>query len=77
MKKSASSKAVNQKSGMTGSQCIDMIRQLAGSQGYYSRMYADLKQMEQDDPDQYQDVLRSFEAQGFSDPVDMVLHLES
>lgn len=58
---------------MTGEDCLNTIRELAHSQGSYSRM---LEQIESKDDESLKRVLATFERQEFKDPVGFVLWLE-
>jgi len=65
-----------EKMGMTGSQCIDAIRQLAHSQGFYGRLYANLRTLEDNQPEDYANILQHFEEKAFQDSLDLVMYLE-
>lgn len=69
--------AMNQrKEGLTGEDCIEVIRKLSNAQGFYSRLYRDLMNIKDNDPDKYQDVLDEFASHHFSDNVDFILWIE-
>lgn len=55
---------------------LDLIYVLGQSQGMYSRLYASLNDMAQNDPDKYDEVMSEWESPHFKDPVDFILHLE-
>lgn len=56
---------------------LDVIKKMALSQGFYGRLYDGLMEAKQYDPDSYADAVDVLEAQNFSDPVDLILFLES
>ena len=58
---------------MTGEDCLNAIKELARSQGSYGRM---LEQIEQMDDESREELLDTFAAQEFDDPVNMVMWLE-
>ena len=64
------------KKGLTGQQCMDIIRKLAKSQGFYTRLYTRLHDLAQDEPGKFDVIMQDFEKQEFSDPADLVLYLE-
>ena len=53
------------------------IKMLASSQGFYSRMYANLCEMRDNDPDEFDRNMTILEEQNFGDVVDMVMFFES
>ena len=52
------------------------IKVLASSQGFYSRMWATMMNMRENEPERYDEVMAELEAQNFKDEVDLVLFLE-
>lgn len=58
-------------------QILAAIRSLAESQGYYGRLYNELQEMQTNDPDQWEEVKTTLEAQNFSDSLDMVMYFET
>lgn len=54
---------------MTGNEILDTVKSLAQSQGFYCRLYEQLKDNEE--------ALEYLEQQSFKDPVDMILFFES
>lgn len=58
-------------------QIMAAIRSLAGSQGYYSRLYNELREMQTNDPEKWEEVKNTLEAQNFNDTLDMVLYFET
>lgn len=53
------------------------IRSLAESQGYYGRLYNELWEMQTNDPEKWEEVKNTLEAQNFKDTLDMVMYFES
>ena len=58
---------------MTGEDCLNTIKELARSQGSYGRMLEDIEQM---DDEAREELLDTFAAQEFDEPVDFVMWLE-
>lgn len=58
-------------------QIMAAIRSLAQSQGYYGRLYKELQEMQTNDPDQWDEVKNTLEAQNFKDSLDMVMFFET
>ena len=58
-------------------QIMAAIRSLAGSQGYYGRLYNELLEMQTNDPEKWEEVKNTLEAQNFNDTLDMVLYFET
>ena len=58
-------------------QIMAAIRSLAQSQGYYGRLYNELQEMQTNDPDQWDEVKNTLEAQNFKDSLDMVMYFET
>lgn len=58
-------------------QIMAAIRSLAQSQGYYGRLYNELLEMQTNDPDKWEEVKNTLEAQNFNDTLDMVMYFES
>ena len=62
---------------MNRKQIMEAIRQLAHSQGFYSRLYRDLCEMQEEDPDRFDEAMTMLEEKDFKDAVDLVMYLES
>ena len=58
-------------------QIMAAIRSLAESQGYYGRLYNDLREMQTNDPEKWEEVKNTLEGQHFKDLLDMVLFFET
>ena len=58
-------------------QIMAAIRSLAESQGYYGRLYNELREMQTNDPEKREEVKNMLEAQHFKDSLDMVLFFET
>lgn len=58
-------------------QVIDVIRELSHSQGFYSRMYERILEIQRNEPECFENFKREVEAQNFKDSVDVVLYFES
>ena len=57
-------------------QIIAAIKDLAASQGFYSRLYNAIKELQATEPEQFERLAAELEAQKFNDVVDMVLYFE-
>lgn len=55
---------------------LNVIRDLSMSKGSYGRLYRDLMECREYDPDKWDAVVAELEAQNFCDPVDVVMFLE-
>ena len=62
---------------MTMKDIMNVIYELSGSQGFYSRLWERLCAIEQNDPDAYARIKEEWEAHEFTDAVDFILYLES
>ena len=62
---------------MNREQIMEAIRQLAHSQGSYSRFYRDLCEMRDNEPDRFDRAMTMLEEKNFKDTVDLVMYLES
>lgn len=58
-------------------QIMAAIRSLAQSQGFYGRLYNELWEMQTNDPEKWEEVKSTLEAQNFSDTLDMVMYFET
>ena len=58
-------------------QIMAAIRSLAQSQGYYGRLYNELLEMQTNDPEKWEEVKNTLEAQNFNDTLDMVMYFEA
>lgn len=63
--------------GMNREQIMDSIKELAQSQGMYSRLYRGLLEAKKEQPDLYESYMAELEAKNLKDTVDLVLYLES
>ena len=62
---------------MNREQIMEAIRQLAHSQGSYSRFYRDLCEMRDNEPERFDRAMTMLEEKNFKDTVDLVMYLES
>ena len=58
-------------------QVIEVIQQLAHSQGFYQRMYERIMYLQANEPESFETFKKEVEAQNFKDPVDVVMYFES
>ena len=58
-------------------QILSVIKSLACSQGFYSRLYAELENIRNTAPELWKEITAELEGQNFKDSVDMVLYFES
>ena len=63
--------------GMNREQIRDSIKELAQSQGFYSRLYRGLMETKKNVPEAYESYMAELEAKNLKDTVDLVLYLES
>ena len=61
---------------MKKAEIINTIRQLARSQGYYSRLYAQLMYIAKNDPIAFNEYMTGLESKNFKRAVDIVLYFE-
>ena len=59
---------------MKREEIMETIKSLAGSQGFYGRLYGDLMEL---DEDEYDEVMTKLESQNFKDGVDLVMFIEN
>ena len=62
--------------GYTVEQCVEVIKNLAQSQGFYSRLYANIIDTKENSPEAWEDFKEVMESQNFKDPVDIILFFE-
>ena len=62
---------------MNRDEIMDAIKMLASSQGFYSRMYSNLCEMRDNDPDEFDRNMTILEGQNFGDAVDLVMYIET
>ena len=63
--------------GMNAVQVIEVIKDLAKSQGFYSRMWQNIQENILTDEDEYENFQQFCEQQNFKDAVDLVLVFET
>ena len=63
--------------GMNAVQVIEVIKDLAKSQGFYSRMWQSIQENILTDEDEYENFQQFCEQQNFKDAVDLVLFFET
>ena len=62
---------------MKREQIMDTIKSLAHCQGTYSRLYANMCELRDNDPDRFDECMTELENQNFKDAVDLVLFIEN
>ena len=62
---------------MNREQIMEVIRQLAHSQGSYGRFYRALCEMRDNEPERFDKAMAMLEEKKFKDIVDLVLYLET
>lgn len=55
---------------------MSVIRHLAESQGFYSRLYEGLWNLQEHDPERWAEVKEKLESQHFADSLDVVMYYE-
>ncbi len=62
---------------MNREEILKTISNLAKSQGLYGRLLRNIKALESNDPEQYENVMRDLEEAKFKDAVELVMYIES
>lgn len=62
--------------GYTVEQCIEVIKDLSQSQGFYARLYANILDTRENYPEAWEDFKQVMESQNFKDPLDIVMFFE-
>ena len=55
---------------------IDTIKGLARSQGLYGRIYRDICELQEYDPEGYEHLKTTLEEQNFQTPLDLIMYIE-
>ena len=55
---------------------LNVFAELAQSQGFYGRLLRDLMEMKEYEPETYEEVMTSLEAQNFKSSLDLILYIE-
>lgn len=55
---------------------LDLIKGLAQSQGMYGRLYAELMRLKEEEPENYEEVKKDWEARNFKNSLDFILFFE-
>ena len=61
---------------MDRNEILNLIRALACSQGMYGRLFHEIMEVKEQDPDCYEEFMEELEAKNFEKPVDFVLWFE-
>lgn len=56
---------------------LEIIRELAKSQGFYGRLLRDIEYAENTNPTVYEAFMTGLESKNFKEPLDLILYLES
>ena len=56
---------------------LNVFREFAQSQGFYGRLLRDLAELEEYEPDAYEELMQNLEAQDFRTPLDVILYIET
>lgn len=56
---------------------LNVFREFAMSQGFYGRLLRDLAELEEYEPDAYEEFMQNLEAQDFRTPLDVILYIET
>lgn len=62
---------------MTMDEVMNLMRDLAQSQGFYGRAYDTFMEIRENDPDSFQALTEALESLNFKTPVDFILWFES
>lgn len=68
--------ADNQKKPMKMDDIMEVIEGLARSTGSYGRLLIELRELEEYDPQGWEDLKAEWEAKEFKDPLDLIFYLE-
>ena len=61
---------------MKMAELLNIIKQLANSQGFYGRLLRELEEIKQQEPAKYADIVEKWEAKNFTDSLQFILWLE-
>lgn len=61
---------------MTMDEIMDVIKQLAQSQGMYGRLYRDIQEIKEEAPGEYEKLKADWEARNFKTALDFILFIE-
>lgn len=61
---------------MKREEILKIIEGLSHSQGLYGRILRDLKDLEQENPEEYEECMQTLEAQNFKEPLDLIRYIE-
>ena len=56
---------------------LNVFREFAQSQGFYGRLLRDLAELEEYEPDAYEEFMQNLKAQDFRTPLDVILYIET
>ena len=55
---------------------MEAFKSLGASQGSYGRIYSNLLLLQEQEPEEYNDIMEELEAKQFNDTVDLVMFME-
>ena len=56
---------------------LSLFRTLARAEGFYGRLLCALTEIEQNEPDRYEEIMQTLEAQNFENPLDVIFYIET
>ena len=56
---------------------LEVIKGLANSQGFYGRLLRSIQEIEEESPEDFDNLVKELEAQNFQEPLDIVLYFET
>ena len=62
---------------LTGEQVIDVIKDLSKSQGAYSYLYSIILAVQENEPEEFEQLKKGFEELKLKDPVDVIMFFEA
>lgn len=61
---------------MREKELLNMIKELSYSQGFYGRLYRALMEVKEQEIKTYKKIIKEWESQNFTTPLDFILYIE-
>ena len=62
---------------MKRDEILGVFAELAQSQGFYGRLLRNIEELQECDPDMYEEFMTELEEQNFHDALDLILYIET